>query len=133
MNDSGYVPPASNGIQQAVIDAYRKCHEEDDDPSEIILSAAIARAIIKHLSENPIVPSEADVVAMVLAKEQFRFDKYEWVRWAATEWQRRMFADPLFPTSLRSIWDFCSDGKSIPAEDVRKFIFEAYKIGMEAR
>lgn len=55
---------------------------------------SILEAVLRWLAENPIVPSESQAFSMAVDKDKFPFDKWEWVRWGACEWQRRMFLAP---------------------------------------
>lgn len=52
------------------------------------------RLALEWLSEHPIVPSEEDCRSLVIKKAGYDFEIWEWARWGASEWQRRMFLDP---------------------------------------
>jgi hypothetical protein len=62
------------------------------DPEGYFIYTAI-EAALRWLSENPIVPSDEQVGEMLAAKSQFygHFVPADWIRWGATDWQRRMF------------------------------------------
>lgn len=51
---------------------------------------------LRWLSEHPIVPDDKSIVEIAIAKERFTefFERTDWIRWGATEWQRRMFIAP---------------------------------------
>jgi hypothetical protein len=57
------------------------------------LTEVILEAALRWLSENPIVPTEERAQEMWSAKQQYEghFASWEFVRWGACEWQRRMF------------------------------------------
>ena len=68
----------------------------------------VLEAALRWLSENPIVPTEQQALAMKVSKERFEFDPWEWVRWGACEWQRHMFEDtePEIPEEVKDlVWE----------------------------
>jgi len=75
----------------------------------------ILEAALLWLSENPIVPTDEQSLAVVGLKRAFPFDAHEWVRWGAVEWQRRMFLapEPEVPEEARKfMWSSPVDGVS---------------------
>jgi hypothetical protein len=92
---------------------------------------------LKWLSENPIVPTDEQSAAMVKNKEGFPFESYEWVRWGATEWQRRMFLAPIEEVP-EEVKDLLVKGKATTAmimlTDVKhdSDVLEAFRRGKQA-
>jgi len=109
-------------------------------PGDIESITKILETALRWLSQNPIVPDEKQTLAMVKGKEGFPFDSWEWVRWGACEWQRRMFdaSEPEIPEEIKDL--LTEQQPPFPAgryqwreqADVDKRILEAYRRGKVA-
>ncbi len=62
--------------------------------AELHVARLSVEAALEWLSEHPITPDEQQAYAMAQEKSRFPFDAWEWTRWGAVEWQRRMFLAP---------------------------------------
>lgn len=93
-------------------------------------------AALRWLSENPIAPNDEQVGRMWCAKNKLPFEGTDWVRWGASEWQRRMFLapEPEVPEAVKNLlWDEEVCDAASPRWKINEQIIEAYRRGQQSR
>lgn len=120
---------AFNEGRRAIFDlaAKREKQYTQDD-----LDRAGLEAAIRWQSENPIVPNETQAHEIFQAKKDWPFDTWEWVRWGACEWQRRMYL--VHEPEEMTAEDLLRKLTSPAYDDAQKIIWlELYKQGKIAK
>lgn len=137
-DEKKYVVPEP--MVKAAVDALAKkwgyTADVDLGQNHLDYCRSAVEAAVKWLAENPLVPDEEQTVAMAQAKARFPFDAWEWVRWGATEWQRRMFLAPSDPRekNIAAIFERLVGwkGPTPTREQILRAIEDAYDAGKEA-
>jgi hypothetical protein len=90
-------------------------------------------AAMLWLAEHPIVPTEEQALNMWM-KKKLPFEQWEWVRWGASEWQRRMFAapEPEVPEAIKDLLSEKVGGTLDGVPDADERVMEAYRRGKES-
>ena len=115
-----------DGMLKSANDAWIACEYEKLDAMRDALEAALL-----WLSENPIVPTDEQIV--LLKREcPTRIEFYRF-RWATAEWQRRMFLAPE-PEVPEEVKDLLSDGDILCKEGhFNHCILEAFRRGQKSK
>jgi hypothetical protein len=98
------------------------------------ITPEILAAALRWLSENPIVPTEAQALAIVSSKPPAimnAFDNWEVARWGACEWQRRMFLAPDEDDPIKDLmeeWAGSKEGQN----PMQKALREAFRRGQKS-
>src|SRR5208337_47324 len=83
-NEKRYVVPAG------MLEAARKAHLSLKERGGFFLEE-ILEAALRWMAENDVSPTPEEAFEIYQLKKNFPFDPYEWIRWGASEWTRRMF------------------------------------------
>ena len=109
-------------VPSGMLEAARSAVIADSYMESVKVASTVCEAIIRHLSENPIVPTDDQVTVLgkVYASNQSGDDYHGSLRRTVTEWQRRMFlAEPEIPCEHINlaggpIWDRKRNGVLLP-------------------
>lgn len=118
--------------EQMVMAAYQWC-SASFKMSEV---KRMLEAATEWLAANPIVPDDTQIGEMMSAKRQFidHFGESDWIRWGATDWQRRMFLapEPEVPEAVKDLMISMGSLQTRPPQTTEAAIEELNKRTLEA-
>ena len=128
-------------MQKAIMEFWRSNDEEIILPRDILpVIDSISRAFAISLSENPIVPSEADVMEILqshhISGKEYCAIPPATVRFVIRESQRRMFLapEPEVPSEIRDIdaWLTVYLGSHPEIENIRRNFLLTFRRGQQS-